>query len=433
MQTRTPRLDASVLERLSSYGALFSDAFRRKGQSELAQVYLVGLLHDGDRKSVEPLVNRVWWLAESLGEDPVQAVWHFVSKGKWSDESLLAVYRKHLRELSDSPEALFVLDDTSFAKKGKHSVGVAPQYCGSLGKQANCQVAVSLHYVTPAGHYPLSMRLQLPEVWTSDEQRLDKACVPAEHRRYKTRHEIALELLDQALAEGHQARKVCGDVGYGNSAEFRAALVERGLTYAVGVQGESVAFTSEPHWLRPGDPSLARNQRNPKLSPDNPRPESLDKIACKLAFRRCKWRTGTKGKLQGSFAVTRVWPAKDWQDGRCADAEPVWLIVEQRGDELRYHFSNAPKTIAFVELIRLLKSRWPVEQGYQQLKEELGLDHFECRSWVGLHHHICLTFLAYGFLELERRRIARSRPKPVPQKKARNTSPHCPPYAALSR
>lgn len=403
---------------MSSYGALFSDAFRRKGQSELAQVYLVGLLHDGDRKSVEPLVNRVWWLAERLGKDPVQAVWHFVSKGKWSDESLLAVYRKLLRELSDSAEALFVLDDTSFAKKGRHSVGVAPQYCGTLGKQANCQVVVSLHYVTPAGHYPLSMRLQLPEVWTSDEERLDKTGVPAEHRKYKTRHEIALELLDQALAEGHQARTVCGDAGYGNSADFRAALAKRGLTYAVGVQSESVAFTAEPRWLRPGDPSLARNQRNPKLSPDNPRPESLDKIARKLVFRRRKWRDGTKGKLEGLFAVTRVWPAKDWQEGRCADVEPVWLIVEQRGDELRYYFSNAPKTIALVDLIRMLKSRWPVEQGYQQLKEELGLDHFECRSWVGLHHHICLTLLAYGFLELERRRIARSRPKRVPKKKA---------------
>jgi SRSO17 transposase len=312
-----------------------------------------------------------------------------------------------MRAALDGPEADFIFDDTSFIKQGQHSVGVQHQYCGSLGKRANCQVAVSLHYATTKGHYPLAMRLYLPDTWTSAPKRLEKARVPLEHRVPKTKHQIAIALLDEAIAESHQARTVLADAGYGSSSAFRKQLDERGLTYAVGVRAETVAFTKKPIWKRAGDKGVPPNRRHPRLADESPRPKSLEEIAATLKFRECKWREGTKGWLVAPFARTRVWPAQDWQNGTCADEKPVWLIVEKRGDELRYHFSNAPDGITMNHLVRLLKNRWPVEQGYQQLKEELGLDHFEGRSWPGFHHHVCMTLLAFGFLELERQRLKR--------------------------
>lgn len=427
MQTYTPTLDSEVLDRLKSFGRLFLPAMPRERQLDWAHVFLVGLLQEGDRKSVEPLVNRVRWLPECQVNDPVQSAWYWLNKGAWSDQEALRIYRQHMREQCDGHDSVFILDDTSFVKKGDHSVGVAHQYCGCLGKQANCQVAVSLHYLTRAGHYPLSMRLHLPDDWTNKLERLQAARVPEEHCVYKTKHEIALELLDQALAEGHQARFVTADAGYGGSESFRAALDERGLTYAVGVRGESVAFVKAPTWLLPGDPSLPNNQKNPRLAPHNPRPEPLEKIATRLRFRWITWREGTKSKLRGEFARCRVWPAKDWQDGKCCRTPPVWLVVERRGKELRFHFSNLPADASFVALTRLLKSRWPVEQGYQQLKEELGIDHFEGRSWVGFHHHVCMAILAYGFLELERRRLRRQRRDAGTKKKVLQDSRHCHP------
>lgn len=422
MRTFTPTFDPAVLARLKAFGALFAPALWRRGHLDWAHVFLVGLLQDGDRKSVEPLVNRVRWLPECQVNDPIQSAWYWLNKGDWSDDDALRIYRRHLREQCDGDDSAFIFDDTGLVKKGEHSVGVAHQYCGQLGKRANCQVAVSLHYVTRAGHYPLAMRLQLPKSWTDSPERLRRARVPEEHQAFKTKHQIALELLDQALAEGHQARFVAADAGYGASDSFRAELDMRGLQYAVGVRGESVAFVKAPDWLLPGDPTLAANQKNPRLAPSNPRPKPLAEIAEGLPFRQIAWREGTKGKLRGSFARCRVWPAKDWQDGKCWLTPPVWLVVERRGKELRYHFSNLPADISFVRLVRRLKSRWPVEQGYQQLKEELGIDHFEGRSWVGLHHHICMTFLAYGFLELERRRLRRSQRTPPSQKKAQTPS-----------
>lgn len=415
MRTHTPQLDSEVLDRLKSYVGVFSPALRRKGYLDWAYVFLVGLIADGERKSAEALLNRVLWLPECRGADPIQAGWHWLSKGKWDAEEPLAIYRSHLREQCDGPDSAFVFDDTSLPKKGEHSVGVAHQYCGALGKSANCQALVSLHYVTAAGHHPLSMRLHLPESWTADEKRLRAAGVPEGLWGYKTKHEIALGLLDQAMEEGHRARFVVADAGYGNSTSFRRELEKRDLIYAVGVQGESVAFTEQPRWLYRGDPRLPANQKNPRLDPTNAKPQALSEMAKTLRFTECVWRGGTKEKLRGKFARARVWPAKEWRSGACESEKSVWLIVEKRGDGLRFHLCNAPEDTSLLTLIRLLKRRWPVEQGYQQLKEELGLDHFEGRSWGGLHHHICMTILAYGFLELERQRNASRRVAPGPR------------------
>jgi SRSO17 transposase len=405
MRTHTPDLDPEVLGRLAAYAERFSADFARCDQARWVEVFLRGLLQDGDRKSVEPLINRIELPERCRVSDPVQAAQHWLNQGRWDESLLLKRFRKLFRESMDDDDAAILLDDTSFFKQGVHSVGVQHQYCGCLGKQANCQVAVSVHYATPKGHYPLAMRLWLPESWTSDPERLDKARVPAEHREPKSKHEVALELIDEMIAEGHRARTVIADGAYGSSTELRDGFETRNLRYAVGVNAETVAFTEEPSWERPGDPGVAPNRKNPRLPAGHVRPKSLIKIADSLNFRACRWREGKKGWLSAPFARMRVWPASRWQHGMCADAKPVWLLVERRGEEYRYYFSNGSPHMTLNQLVRLVKNRWPVEQGYQQLKEELGLDHFEGRSWPGFHHHVCMTILAFGFLELERQRL----------------------------
>jgi SRSO17 transposase len=310
------------------------------------------------------------------------------------------------------PKGIFVIDDTSFPKQGKHSVGVQRQYCGALGKKANCQCAVSVHYVAPRGHYPLTMRLYLPESWLKDPGRLDKAGVPAEGRRQLSKGQIALELLDQVRSEGLPGGLVVADAGYGVSGPFRDGLAERGLHYVVGVTDEMLVFTEEPRWIEPTAATGGRPRTRPRLAEDAPRPVSLKELAARTPRRKVTWREGTKGPMWGRFAWLRVWPGGGWDTGQCAGAEPHWLLIEEQADgKLKYAFSNLPAGTSRLRAVRLWRSRWPVEQGYQQMKEELGLDHFEGRSWRGFHHHVGLVMLAYGFLVLEQQRARRGRPR----------------------
>jgi SRSO17 transposase len=311
------------------------------------------------------------------------------------------------------PAGIFVVDDTTIPKQGKHSVGVQRQYCGALGKKANCQCAVSVHYVSPRGHYPLDMRLYLPEGWLGDPKRLDKAGVPEGERRPLTKGEIALELLDRVRGEGLPGGLVVADSGYGASGPFRDGLAGRGLRSVVGVTDEMVVFTEQPRWVAPTAATGGRPRKRRRLAEDSPRPVSLKELAARTPRRKVTWREGTKGPMWGRFAWLRVWPGQGWATGQCALAEPIWLLIEEQADgKLKYAFSNLPANTSRLKAVRLWRSRWPVEQGYQQMKEELGLDHHEGRSWRGFHHHACLVMLAYGFLTLERRRARRGRSRP---------------------
>ncbi|HVK08643.1 MAG TPA: IS701 family transposase [Gemmataceae bacterium] len=411
MKTYTPDLAPAVLDRLRDYAALFADDFPQAKPARWAGVYLHGLLTDGDRKSVEPLSRRVP-LPEGLdSKDPEQALQQFVSQSPWDHEAVLRRYRVRLAATFASPDAVLVIDDTTFPKQGRHSVGVQRQYCGALGKKANCQAAVSVHYVAPRGHYPLALRLFLPESWAADADRLDRAGVPEECRRERAKGQIALDLLDQVRAEGLPGRVVLADAGYGASGDFRRALADRGLHYIAGVTDEVVVFTAPPAWGRPAGrggvaPVGGRPQTNPQLRPGSPRPVRLREVAARTPLRSVTWRDGTKGGLSGRFAWVRVWPGFGWKRGECAAAAPVWVLIEGRaGGDLKYALSNLPAGTTRLRAVRLWKSRWPVEQGYQQMKEELGLDHFEGRSWRGFHHHAALVMLAYGFLLLERERV----------------------------
>jgi SRSO17 transposase len=412
-RTYTPELTPDVLDRLADYAAGFRDDFNRPRQAAWCGTYLRGLIQDGDRKSAEPMAARVPLPPGLDVSDPDQALQQFLGQSTWDEQAVLKRYRATMARRFADPLAIFVIDDTTFPKQGTHSVGVQRQYCGALGKKANCQCAVSVHYVAPKGHYPLDMRLYLPESWLGDPGRLDKAKVPEGERRPLTKGQIALELLDRARAEGLPGGLVVADSGYGVSGPFRDGLAERGLHYIVGVTDEMVVFTEAPRWDEPKAGTGGRPQKRRRLSESSPRPVSLKELAARTSRRKVTWREGTKGPMWGRFAWLRIWPGQGWATGQCALAEPLWLLIEEQADgKLKYAFSNLPAGTSRLRAVRLWRSRWPVEQGYQQMKEELGLDHHEGRSWRGFHHHACLVMLAYGFLTLEQRRARRGRSRP---------------------
>jgi len=414
--TSTPELAPDVLDRLASYAESFRGHFKHPKQAVYCGAYLQGLLLDGDRKSIEPMARRVHLPEGVKVADLDQALQQFLGQSPWDDQAVMATYRATMARRFASPRGIFIADDTGLPKQGQHSVGVSHQSCGALGKQANCQVAASLHYVGPEGHFPLAMRLYLPKTWVGDAERLDRAGVPAEARSMRTKGRIILDLLDQVRSEGLVGRVMVADAGSGVSGEFRAGLAERGMRYVVGVTEEMVVFRAEPVWDAPsaGEPGRrGRPATRSKLANDSPRPMSLKDLAAQLPRCKVTWREGTKGRMWARFAWVRVWPAGGWATGECRDAKPLGLLIEEQANgTIRYALSNLPARTSRIKAVRLWKTRWRVEQGYQQMKEELGLDQHEGRSWGGFHHHACLVMLAFGFLALERDREERDPARP---------------------
>jgi len=400
-----PKLDSDVLERLQTYARRFRRLFPRSDQFRQGGIYLHGLLLDGERKSIQPLSRRV------PGGDE-QRLHQFVSQSPWDVTPVLREYRACMAEAFAGADGVIVIDDTGFAKKGQHSVGVTRQYSGTLGKIGNCQVAVSLHYANGEAEYPLASRLYLPEVWTDDPDRLAKARVPEEEGGFKTKWQIALDLLDTVRDERLPHTVVVADAGYGVVGEFRAGLEARQERYIVGLSGEESVFAGPPRWVLPDSaPTGGRPRSRAYLAADAPRPIAVRELAAGLAGTVIGWRKGTKKPLEATFAWVRVWIAHDWKNGiRSRDLLPPedaarWLLVEWRpGGIIRYALSNLPAETTMERAVYWWKERWQVEQGYRQLKRELGLDHFEGRNWNGFHHHAAMTFLAYGFLALERQR-----------------------------
>ena len=424
-RTVTPELDGEALERLREYALEYRPLFGRSDQFKQGRVYLHGLLLDGERKSIEPLSRRV-----PGGNE--QALQQFVNQSPWDPAPILAAYRARMAAAFATEGGVIVVDDTGFPKQGKHSVGVARQYSGTLGKRANCQVATSLHYASARGDYPLALRLYLPEGWTGDPERLKQARVPSDERAFKTKWQIALDLLDQVRAEQVPHAVVVADAGYGAVTEFREGLEDRQEHYVVGLLGEEVVLTEPPRWV-PHVPKSSRGRRPSRayLAEHGPRPVGIRTLAETLERTAVCWREGTKGKLGAEFAWMRVWPAHRWGNGVPADAIPDaeatarWLLVEWRKDgTVKYALSNLPPDATIERAVGLWKERWQVERGYEQLKGELGLDHFEGRSWTGFHHHAAMTFLAYGFLALERQRA---------QAPANSVTPEDPPSGEAGR
>ena len=363
--------------------------------------YVQGLLLDGERKSIEPLARRV------PGAD-VQALQQFVGQSPWAWEP---VRRRLAQRMAAAlkPAAAWLIDDTGFPKQGRHSVGVARQYSGSLGKVGNCQVAVTVHLSTETDSMPLNWALYLPQAWVADPERCRRAGVPAQ-TWFRTKPELALELIDQLLAWGLRPQPVLADAGYGNSTGFRAGLARRGLQYVVGVES-STAVWQTPTARVP--PRRCPDHGRPRQPDGRGQPVALRDLALALpphAWRTITWRQGTRGPQRSRFSACRVQPAHGHAHGQ-PELEPVWLLIEWPADikaPTKYWFSNLPEGVSRRRLVRLAKLRWRIEQNYQQLKEEVGLDHYEGRGWQGWHHHVTLVCLAYAFLLLERRRLKKN-------------------------
>lgn len=375
----------------------FLSALGRSEQRHWAPLYLQGLLGPGARKSVEPMAERVC-------PGQTQQLHHFVCTSPWDCEPLEQVLRQRADALVGGDDAVLIVDDTALPKQGRHSVGVKRQYCGVLGKQANCQVLVSLTLARWEVPVPIALQLYLPEDWASDEARRAAAQVP-ESVTFATKGDIALEQIDVARAQGVRFGTVLADAGYGTSAAFRAGLTARGLLWAVGVLPTHKVYPGDVTVSAAPQPAVGRPPKHPQPSLPSVAAKELIEALGPRALRRYAWRNGTKGPLAARFAAVRVRAADGplIARGQHLPGEAVWLVCEMRATgERKYYFTNHPAAATRLTLVRAIKARWSCEQAHQQLKDELGLDHFEGRSWLGLHHHALLSMMAFAYLQHHR-------------------------------
>ena len=410
--------------RFRSFVERLSEAVGHRDRDEPLRAYCMGLMLPGDRKSVEPMAARI---APRRVGALHQAMHHFVANAPWSAEALLGAVRDWALPKIEAagPIRAWIVDDTGFPKKGRHSVGVARQYCGQLGKQDNCQVAVSLSVANDAASLPIAFRLYLPEEWAADRARRRKAGVP-EDVEFRTKPEIALEQIVAALRAGVARGVVLADAAYGNDTEFRDQLTVLSVPYVVGVQS---SITVWPPGAAPLPPKPYGGMgRPPKLvrRDANHRPVAAKTLAMSLPrsrYRSVAWREGSAGTLRSRFAAMRVRPAHrdTW---RAKPRAEEWLLIEWPEGETeptKYFLATLPETTPLKTLVDLAKLRWRIERDYQDLKQELGLGHYEGRGWRGFHHHAALSIAAYGFLVSERSPIppsgSRWRPKPPRQPK----------------
>jgi SRSO17 transposase len=390
------RLDRELREFLDS----MTDDMGRPERRAAMRAYVTGLLLDGERKSVEPMAARLVDDAAEIGAMR-QRLLGCVAESAWSDAELFRRLSRKLDRELPGVEA-FVIDDTGFPKKGVHSVGVARQYSGTLGRTDNCQVATSLHLAGEAGSACIGLTLYLPEQWASENARREKAGIP-ESVEFRRKWEIALAQIDSALAWGVRRHVVLADAGYGDSMEFRAGLSARQLDYVLAVSGAAIVWRPESNpKIRSRAPG--ESGRRTRYYDDDSPPIALSDLAPTLSFRRVTWRDGSRGWQSSSFAAVRIRTAHHHTRSEPPGAEQ-WLLCERTSSEkvpYKFHFSTLPSTTSLRALVRLAKLRWRVERDYQEMKQEIGLDHFEGRSWRGFHHHAALCAAAHGFLALRR-------------------------------
>jgi len=387
---------------LEDWLAPFLAALRHKTRMRVCPAYIAGLIGPGDRKSVQPMAAR----AGDVGYDQLH---HFVAAGVWDSAPLEAVLLKEADRLVGDEAGYLVIDDTALPKKGQHSVGVAPQYASSLGKTSNCQSLVSVTLASREVPVMVGLRLFLPETWTADPERMTRARVPLDRQQALTKPEIAIEEIDRIIASGARFGCVLADAGYGSSSRFRQALSERGLLWAVGLSRRQNVYPADVGLIFPVAKTGRRRQYH---MPDQP-PVSAEAMLSGERWRKISWRRGTKGRLTCLFAARRVRIAEGHKhrmlDNRmqCMPGDEVWLVGERRSTgEQKYYVSNLPADATLKMLAAAIKARWICEQAHQQLKEELGLDHFEGRSWTGLHRHALMTMIAYAFLQSRRLKAA---------------------------
>ena len=367
--------------------------------------YSRGLMLPIERKSVEPLAAHI---------DPGhvsakhQSLHHLVADSEWSDVAVLGRVRDWvMAKLGRKSQFYWIVDDTGFPKKGTHSVGVARQYCGQLGKQDNCQVAVSLSLASERGSVPIDWRVYLPEVWAKDQRRRKKAGVPKEVK-FQTKPQIALEQIRAAKAAGVAIGIVLADAGYGNETAWREALDEMGLEYCVGVQSVTTVWAAGTG----PEPPKAKNKigrpptRWQRVAGTTPLSvKGLAETLTPQQWRTVEWREGTNEKLSSRFAAVRVRAAHRDEEGLRAPRAEQGLLIEWpvgQAEPTKYWLATLPADTALVDLVKTAKMRWRIERDYQELKQEFGLSHYEGRGWRGFHHHATLCIAAYGFLLADR-------------------------------
>ena len=369
-----------------------------KARRRMCPLYIAGLIGPGERKSIQPMATR-------LAPGEYDQLHHFVAAGVWDAAPLQAELLVQADQLVGGHDAVLVIDDTGLPKKGSQSVGVAAQYASVLGKTANCQTLVSTTLARGEVPVMVGLRLFLPESWTGDALRMAKARVPADQQAFRGKLEIAIEEVDRVRAAGVRFGCVLADAGYGLSAAFRHALSERGLLWAVGIPRHQKVYRADVALIFP---VAGRGRPRQRHIPDC-KSIAAEAMLSGASWRTVSWRRGTKGRLSARFAAVRVRVA-DGPTQRIRDmghqhmpGDEAWLIGEHRASgERKYYLSNLPGKTPIKVLAGTVKARWICEQAHQQLKEELGLDHFEGRSWHGLHRHALMTMIAYAFLQHRR-------------------------------
>jgi SRSO17 transposase len=373
--------------------------------------YCTGLLLPGERKSVEPMAAR---LCPDNVRQTHQSLHHVVAHAPWNDEDILEAVRQYALPAMQKhgPIEAWIVDDTGFVKKGTHSVGVTRQYCGQVGKQENCRVAVSLSISTAEVSLPIAWRLYLPEVWTQDKKRRTATGIPQEIR-FQTKPEIALHQIRTALDREIPAAPILADAAYGNDTKFREGITELGLLYVMGIQSSVSVWSPgqaplpKRKWKGIGRPTKLLRRGGQHV------PVAVRALAMSLpasAWKTVGWREGTRRPLRSRFAALRIPPAH--RDYWSSEPHPEqWLLSEwpkQEAEPTKYWLSTLPASTNLSHLVRIAKQRWIIERDYQELKQELGLGHYEGRGWRGFHHHATLCIAAYGFLVAERSRFSPS-------------------------
>lgn len=387
----TYELDAAGKLRLDEFFGKIGAHLRRKEQRESFATYAFGILGEGERKSVEPIAARA-----SVGPVETQRthdrLLHFLRDAPWSDRAVRLEAARYVTDAMQNwdPVSVWIIDDTGFLKQGTHSVGVQRQYTGSAGKVANCQIGVSLCVANRMAHVPIDFELYLPRSWLDDKPRCEAARIPPE-REFKTKPELALDMITRAVQDGIPGDIVLADSAYGTSTTFRQGMRDHGLDFAVAITATTKVWLLNAQEQWNGLP-VGVQQLGIQLGPN--------------AFRRVTWRDGTRGKLASRFAFRRVKVAHD--DGtELDDREPLWLIIEWPNDEAKptkFALTTLPRRMSKKRIIRILKERWRTEAAYEELKGELGLDHFEGRSFSGWHHHVSVVICCYAFIVAERMR-----------------------------
>jgi len=386
-------IDGDAAERLTSYFGEIGEQLGNDSRRQSFATYAMGVLGEGERKSVEPIAARA--CADPAKADAAhQSLLHFVANARWSDETVRRVAATHAVDaITEHGEVeAWIVDDTGMLKQGKHSVGVHRQYTGSAGKITNCQIAVTLSVATAESHAPIDVELYMPRAWTDDIERR-RACGVPDALEFKTKPQLALDMMRRAVNAKIPQGVLLADSAYGTSVAFRDGIRELGLHFAVGVDPQTSVWLLDSAGTRSEGAASVRDVAS-----------ALDELG---EFRRCTWRQGTKEDLSARFAARRVVPAYD-DPRRAADQrEELWLLVEWRDGEAEpanYFLSSLPKRWTKKQLIRIVMQRWRTERIYEDLKGELGFDHYEGRRFRGWHHHVTVVLCCYAFVVAERAR-----------------------------